>query len=600
MAVSGGPQVGEVELRRIAAAVAVAAPHDPQSVRDGAVWAAVTAGAVPGVASTAAFGNCRLVGDIRIDNRDELAGALAPVAEGTGDHALALNAYLTWGEQCAEHLVGEFAFAVWDERMQKLLCVRDRFGVAPLYYSADDSRLVFGNSLDAIRATGVDARLDERVVGDLLTVGYNLDPAATIFARIRALPPAHVLSWSAGGLRLSRYWTLGPSAAPLPLGTHEYVERFRELFDAAVADRARGGSVAAHVSGGLDSSSIAVSLRPALADRGRSVHVHGYKLVYEQLFDSSENDRFARLAADAAGIDLELVAADGFALASALGTDERVLPEPRLVLAQSADYALLRHASERADALFTGYGGDPLLTAPGHVAGRDPARTVARSALSALRAGRLPRVGLRAHLRGRRFEPPGLPQWIDPDFARRTGLADRLAERNAAPRRTSIELLLWPGWLTFFTCGHPSFHGLPIRAEFPLFDVRLVEFVLSTPAAPWRRDKHLLREAMLGRLSEPVRLRPKTPWHVAKPGDDRSNPLHRLAALPEVRRNRLELLEAAPIEQFADSTRALAIAADPLAPLADLRALEQLLPFADWLMRNNARRQALERRTPDG
>ena len=64
----------------------------------------------------------------------------------TGDSEVILKAYREWHEQCAEHLVGMFAFVIWDRRRQRLFAARDRFGIKPLYYSLDKQRLRFASS----------------------------------------------------------------------------------------------------------------------------------------------------------------------------------------------------------------------------------------------------------------------------------------------------------------------------------------------------------------------------------------------------------------------------------------------------------------------
>ena len=96
-----------------------------------------------------------IVADVRLDNRAELIDKLklpARDSDSFGDGRLLLDAYREWGEDCVDHLLGDFAFAIWDERRQQLFLARDHFGAKPLTYHcsehlvafASDSRSVIG------------------------------------------------------------------------------------------------------------------------------------------------------------------------------------------------------------------------------------------------------------------------------------------------------------------------------------------------------------------------------------------------------------------------------------------------------------------------
>lgn len=80
---------------------------------------------------------CVITADARIDNRDELFTLLGLTQPGRiiGDGELILRAYLRWGEACPEHLLGDFAFAIWDPRCRALFCARDHTGMRQLIYT---------------------------------------------------------------------------------------------------------------------------------------------------------------------------------------------------------------------------------------------------------------------------------------------------------------------------------------------------------------------------------------------------------------------------------------------------------------------------------
>ena len=105
----------------------------------------------------------------------------------------------------------------------------------------------------------------------------------TSFADIQALPPAHSLTWSASGIRLSRYWesTEGETIEFKRKG--DYVDRFRELLRAAVDDRLRTDRVGVFMSGGLDSSAIAATASQLLSERHVRFDLRAHTVVYDHL-----------------------------------------------------------------------------------------------------------------------------------------------------------------------------------------------------------------------------------------------------------------------------------------------------------------------------
>ncbi|RMH52632.1 MAG: asparagine synthetase B, partial [Bacteroidetes bacterium] len=76
---------------------------------------------------------CALVADARLDNRTDLIDVLALPSDAPDSHLL-LAAYERWGPACVDHLMGDFAFVVWDARARRLVAGRDHFGMRPLYY----------------------------------------------------------------------------------------------------------------------------------------------------------------------------------------------------------------------------------------------------------------------------------------------------------------------------------------------------------------------------------------------------------------------------------------------------------------------------------
>ena len=205
-----------------------------------------------------------LVADVRLDDRralcDEL-GIRSEAARTIGDADLLLHAYKRWGEQCADRLTGDYVFAVWDAPGRTLTCFRDPVGARPLYYARQDSTLVFGSAVGAVLAPPfISAEWDYDVVATLLVRKYQWDvPEHTCFKAVRRLAPGHAMIVKGADVRSFRHWR--PEAAPdQRLGRPDtYAEALLERVRRAVEDRMRGDSaVGAHLSGGLDSSGVAV------------------------------------------------------------------------------------------------------------------------------------------------------------------------------------------------------------------------------------------------------------------------------------------------------------------------------------------------------
>lgn len=199
-----------------------------------------------------------LVGDVRLDNRDELAEALRVEAPETlPDESLILHAYARWGEGCAAHLLGDFAFALWDARAQRLLIARDHFGMRPVYYAETARHLLVASQPRALFA---DPMLVRRV--DDFTVSNHLsrlfyDKERSFYQGVLRLKPASQLLVDERGQRLETYWQLDPERRVHLGSSREYTERFREVFTSAVRPRLRTrGPAGVMLSGGLDSSGL--------------------------------------------------------------------------------------------------------------------------------------------------------------------------------------------------------------------------------------------------------------------------------------------------------------------------------------------------------
>lgn len=228
-----------------------------------------------------------LAADVRLDEAADLQRELGtgPV----GDAALLAASLARWEREAPARLLGDFAFASWDPRANELLLGRDIAGVRPLvYHHCPGRHFLFASFPAAIHASGLHPRvLDEAA---LVRAMYMSSGATdTLSLGVSSLPPASTLCLRGGGIELREYWKLEPTSARRFKRPEEAAEELRSLVCGAVQSRLpASGPAAAHLSGGLDSSAIAVIAARRLQSEGRGLLA--YSFLLEQDADKKEED----------------------------------------------------------------------------------------------------------------------------------------------------------------------------------------------------------------------------------------------------------------------------------------------------------------------
>ena len=193
------------------------------------------------------------------------------------DTEVIIEAYKAWGTSAIERFNGMFAFALYDAFKEKLLLVRDRFGVKPLYYFLCDDGLVFGSTGAAI-ADWFGLKPDLAYVARGLRWGVYESEDLSPYVGMKALRPGHYMEacFSADGrltAEVKRYYDLGEQVAAMVDGlaarpVADLVAHVDDLLESAVDLRFRSDvPVAVSLSGGLDSSSVAAAGAGAIAGR---------------------------------------------------------------------------------------------------------------------------------------------------------------------------------------------------------------------------------------------------------------------------------------------------------------------------------------------
>jgi asparagine synthase (glutamine-hydrolysing) len=171
------------------------------------------------------------------------------------DTEVVLRAYLQWGTGSFARLRGMFAFALWTECERKLILVRDRMGIKPLYLSRRGQDIYFGSELKTILAhPEIERKIDLRGLNYFLSLNYIPGPH-TLVEDIEKLPPGHWLEWCSGTVRTERYWELRFDPQPMALGAA------KEELDALLRQSVKEHLIAdvplgVWSSGGLDSSTV--------------------------------------------------------------------------------------------------------------------------------------------------------------------------------------------------------------------------------------------------------------------------------------------------------------------------------------------------------
>src|SRR5882762_5998065 len=178
-----------------------------------------------------------------------------------------IHAYDRYGSDCAKHLRGMFAFAIWDERTQELFLARDRVGKKPLLYAQVNGQLIFGSEFSALL-------LHPEISRDILPEALNyyfsfmcVPAPLTAYRAIKKLEPAHTLRWRKGEIKTERYWQPDFSHK-LKITEEEAGEQAIEILRDAVRVRLMSEvPLGAFLSGGIDSSAVVALMSEESSER---------------------------------------------------------------------------------------------------------------------------------------------------------------------------------------------------------------------------------------------------------------------------------------------------------------------------------------------
>lgn len=492
-----------------------------------------------------ADGQLVLVADVRLDNRAELTAALGwPTgrAAETCDAAILLACLERWQEAALDRLAGDFAFALWDSKRQRLLMARDFLGQRPLYYHRGKGFFAFASMAKGLHALSeIPYAPDEQVMAEFITLMPQWGPRS-FFEKIDRVEPGHFVIVTRDGVSAKRYWN--PAGPPGTRGNaSDYVEGVRHHLDEATRACLRGaqGSVGAQLSGGMDSSAVVATAARLLEPEGGRVTaftaVPGENYDQSQLKDilGDEGPLAALTARKYTNIEHVQIRSGHVSPMAELDRQYFLFERPLLNLCNSVWLnAIARAAQERnLRILLSGVMGNMSLSYDGE-----------EILPELLRAGRLVRLAQVAReqvkVRGKRYRGiamaaigPFLPPWLWQSLFRATGrrmfdvlkysairpgylserdlhsvARDRNHDFHYQPFRTAYDLRVWcmrrvdPGNYNKGFLG-----GWGIDTRDPTADKRLVEYCLRIPIEGYFADgepRALARSALADRVPREV------------------------------------------------------------------------------------------------
>ena len=453
------------------------------------------------------------------------------------DSALFACAWDRWGEEAALRVDGTFAAVVWAPRARLLTAVCSPLDAPPLYHAVDSHRAIVATAPRAIFAWGdLARRLDDAILAsDMINVPGD---GATCYRGVSALLPGESLTVSPKAARVRRYYDLAEHAPPIRLSTDaDYVDAGGELLRNAVESAMRAPRTpAVLLSGGIDSSSVAVVALESLAARGDPARLISITGMLGSTGHRGEiRSRVEALAAEQPALDAHFVDAGGIDAEQSLQRLMELVEFPTRSAVHAPTICSYAQAAVETgrNVILDGNGGNNTLSYDGlaHLAnllrtgrlpsllresaGGSPGERLGRFS-PLLHYGLFRNLPRRAHSAVRRFVF-GRRGWSDysaihPEFA----CAHHVDERARAsgfdpyvrgwPSVREALLMRWEGHVRrhlyrgVIRAGEAE-HGVQFRS--PFYSRPLVEWAIGLPAEQFLRDgqsRRLIRRIMAGRL----------------------------------------------------------------------------------------------------
>src|ERR1700712_1343629 len=295
-----------------------------------------------------------------------------------GDTEVILKAYHAWGPDCVRKFKGMFAFAIWERDSGRVVIVRDRLGIKPLYYAEADGSFRFASTLPALLAAGgIDGTIDPIALHHFFSFHAAVPSPRTILKGVKKLAPGTWLIIEPDGSRKSeRYWSfaVGEKPGDSAIIADEWAEAVSATVKEAV-ERRRVADVPVGVllSGGLDSSLIVALLAELGHDDIRTFSI-GFESVGKH---SGDEFQYSDLIARHFSTNHEQIRIDQGRALEVLPAAIKAMSEPMVSHDSVAFYLLSEEVAKRVKVVQSGQGADEVFGGyswyPSYLSANNPA-----------------------------------------------------------------------------------------------------------------------------------------------------------------------------------------------------------------------------------
>ncbi|NOV04034.1 asparagine synthase (glutamine-hydrolyzing) [Paenibacillus planticolens] len=475
----------------------------------------------------------------------------------TCDTEVLLVAFMEWGRACVDRLNGIFAFAAWDDQEQSLFLVRDRLGVKPLFYSHQNSVLLFGSEPKAILAhPDFQAEVGAEGLAEIFAVGPARTPGHGIYRNMSELKPGQCAVFDRNGLSIRTYWKLESQPHPDDIAaTANQVQQL--LNDTAQRQLVSDVPICTLLSGGLDSSALTSLAAEHYKESGKGA-LHTFSVDYKDndkhfkanLFQPNSDAPWIKRMTEHLGTEHHYIEFDTPELVESLKTAVFARDTPGMADVDGSLYLFCREIKKNATVAISGEAADEIFGGYPWFHNEE-----ALSANTFPWSLKLPnRVNLLA---------PDLVDWIKPveyvsnryqqALSEVPRLAGETQQQNRMREMSYLNITRFMPTLLDRKDRMSMAVGLEVRV--PFCDHRLVEYVWNIP---WEiktsgdREKGILRKALKGVLPDDVLTRKKSPYPKT----------HNPNYLAAVRKWVLEILDdsSSPLLPFIDVKQIRALA----------------------------------------
>jgi asparagine synthase (glutamine-hydrolysing) len=270
------------------------------------------------------------------------------------DTEVIVHLYEELGEEFATKLNGMFAIALWDTKARKLVLARDRLGIKPLHYAWQDGRFYFGSEIKSLLKAGVSREIDLESLSRYFTYEYVPTPES-IFAKIKKIPPAHLMVVRDGKSEVRRYWDVHfAETAPERRSEESWAEEIAARLRESVRMRLLSDvPLGVFLSGGIDSSAVTAFMSETAGGRVKTFSI-GFK---EKTFDELD---YAKIVADKFGTEHTEFVVESRQAADLVPTLMEYLDEPLADASIIPTYVISKLARRHVTVALAGDGGDEL------------------------------------------------------------------------------------------------------------------------------------------------------------------------------------------------------------------------------------------------